>query len=580
MTCAGCGTELPAGAKFCLECGQPVSAQSTGQSRFSSPAAYTPKHLSEKILTFKNALEGERKTITALFADIKDSTALIEDLDPEEARRLIDPALQLMMDAVHRYEGFVVQPTGDGIFALFGAPIAHEDHPQRALYAALLMQAESKRYAEQLRRVQGINLQIRVGVNTGEVVLRAIRKGDLRTDYTPVGHSIHIASRMESLASGGTVVVSDGTYKLIEGYFECKALGEAKVKGLTEPIPIYEALGVSPLRTRLQVAVQHGLVRFVGRQNELEQMQKALRQAKAGHGQVVGAVGEPGVGKSRLFYEFKLLAQRGCLVLETFSVSHSKAYPYLPVIDLLKAYFQIKACDDERKIREKLTDKLLTLDRALEPTLPAFLAFLGVPVEDPQWQALDPSQRRQRTLDAIKRLLLRESQVQPLLVIFEDLHWIDAETQTLLDSLVESLPTARLLLLVNYRLEYQHSWGNKSYYTRVQLDPLPPESAEELLQALLGDGASLALLKQLLIKWTEGNPFFLEESVRILVETQVLVGERGVYRLAKALPSIQVPATVQPEGRPDRNLLRPGRWPSCVFGVLCGPGAGSQKRHV
>src|SRR5262249_11878975 len=321
----------------------------------------------------RGAPDGERKTITALFADIQDSTALIEDLDPEAARRLIDPALQLMMDAVHRYEGFVVQPTGDGIFALFGAPLAHEDHPQRALYAALLMQAESKRYAEQLRRAQGINLQIRVGVNTGEVVLRAIHKDDLHTDYTPVGHSTHLAARMESLASGGAVVVSHHTYKLIEGYFECKALGAAKVKGGTEPIPIYEVLGVGPLRTRLQVAARHGLTRFIGRYPEMEQLRRALEQAKAGHGQIVGVMGEPGVGKSRLFYEFKLTLQSGCLVLEAFSVSHGKASPYLPLIELLKNYFQITLQDDDRSRREKVLGKVLALDRGLDDILPYLL---------------------------------------------------------------------------------------------------------------------------------------------------------------------------------------------------------------
>src|SRR5262249_13258408 len=283
------------------------------------PVSYTPPHLAERIRAEQAAMEargasdGERKTITALFADIQDSTALIEALDPEAARRLIDPALQLMMDAVHRYEGFVVQPTGDGIFALFGAPLAHEDHPQRALFAALLMQQESKRYAEQLRREQGVTLQIRVGVNTDEVMLRSIRKDDLHTDYTPVGHSIHLAARMEGLASGGAVIVSDNTYKLIEGYFECKALGEAKVKGVTEPVPIYEVLGVGPLRARVQVAARRGFTRFVGRQRELEQLQQALTHAKAGHGQIVGVMGEPGLGKSRLFYEFQLTSHSGCL---------------------------------------------------------------------------------------------------------------------------------------------------------------------------------------------------------------------------------------------------------------------------
>ncbi|MGE0822641.1 MAG: adenylate/guanylate cyclase domain-containing protein [Candidatus Binatia bacterium] len=302
------------------------------------PIAYTPPHLAERIRAEQAAMEargnvdGERKTITALFADIAGSTDLIADLDPEEARAIIDPTLQLMMDAVHRYEGYVAQALGDGIFALFGAPIAHEDHPQRALYAALLIQAESRKRAEQLRREQGVNLQIRVGINTGEVVLRSIRKDDLHTDYVPVGQSTHLASRMESLATPGAILVSEQTYKLTEGYFAFTPLGQAQVKGFAEPLNIYEVNGVGPLRTKLQLSVRRGLARFVGRQSEMALLQQAWEQAKTGHGQIAAVMGEPGVGKSRLFYEFKLLSQRGSLVLETFSVSHGKAYPYLPSI--------------------------------------------------------------------------------------------------------------------------------------------------------------------------------------------------------------------------------------------------------
>ena len=356
--CANCGLENLPRAKFCASCGTSLTTQSpapktpdsgpqtpnSSRLRTADPGLWTPPHLAERIRAEQTAREtrggtdGERKTITALFADIKDSTALIEDLDPEEARQIIDPALKLMMDAVHRYEGYVAQSLGDGIFALFGAPIAHEDHPQRALYAALLMQEESKRYAEQLLREYGISLQIRVGVNTGEVVLRSIRKDDLHADYVPVGHSTHLASRMESLASGGAIVVSEHTYKLTEGYFDFKALGEAKVKGVTEPIRVYEVSSVGPLRTRLQVAARRGLVRFVGRQREMEQMKQAWEASQTGRGQIVAVMGEPGVGKSRLFHELKLTAGRGCLVLETFSISHGKAYAYLPLIELLKNY--------------------------------------------------------------------------------------------------------------------------------------------------------------------------------------------------------------------------------------------------
>jgi class 3 adenylate cyclase len=320
--CPSCREENPPQFKFCGECGTSLTGQSSVQRPASSvqspqsltpnpqpPVSYTPKHLAERILAEQAAMEarggtdGERKTITALFADLKGSTALIEGLDPEEARAIIDPALQLMMDAVHRYEGYVAQALGDGIFALFGAPIAHEDHPQRALYAALRMQEEMRRYADTLRAKSYPPLLMRIGVNTGEVVVRSIRKDDLHTDYVPVGHSTNLAARMEQLAAPGSILVTEHTRKLTEGYFELKALGATTIKGVEEPLHVYEVLGAGPLRTKPQVAARRGLTRFVGRQAELEQLRQALEQAKAGHGQIVGMMGEPGLGKSRLFYE-------------------------------------------------------------------------------------------------------------------------------------------------------------------------------------------------------------------------------------------------------------------------------------
>jgi len=450
-----------------------------------------------------------------------------------------------MMEAVHRYEGTVNQVMGDGIMALFGAPLAHEDHAVRACYAALRMQESMKRYAEAVRRTEGIPIQIRVGLNSGEVVVRSIGS-DLKMDYTAVGQTTHLAARMEQLAMPGSILMAADTLRLAEGFVQLKSIGPVNVKGLIEPAEVYEVTSAGAARTRLQAAAGRGLTRFVGRDAEVEQLRKALELAGAGHGQVVGVVGEPGVGKSRLFYEYtRSHWTQGWLILESGSASYGKATPYLPVIDLVKSYCQIEARDDRRKIREKLTGKLLTLDRALEPTLPALLALLDVAVDDPQWRDLDPPQRRQRTLDAIKRLLLRESQARPLLLVFEDLHWIDSETQALLDNLLESVPTARLLLLVNYRPEYQHGWGNKTYYTQLRIDPLPPESAEELLRDLLGDDIALQPFKRRLVERTEGNPFFLEETIRTLVETKVLTGARGAYRLTKALEEIQVPATVQ-----------------------------------
>src|SRR5262245_21357180 len=508
------------------------------------PLVYTPAHLAEKILMSRSALEGERKQITVLFADLKGSLELLADRDPEEARQLLDPVLERMIEAVHHYEGTVNQVMGDGIMALFGAPIAHEDHAVRACYAALRMQETVTRYGDEMQRSHGVPVQIRVGLHSGAVVVRAI-DSSLHMDYTAVGQTTHLAARLEQMAKPGSVLTTGETLRLVEGFVQVKALGPVVVKGLVDPVEVFELVGAASTRTRLQAFAARGLTRFVGRQAEFEALCQVLERAGTSHGQVVAVIGEPGVGKTRLVYEFiRSHHTHNWLVLESSSVSYGKATAYLPVRDLLKAYFQIDDRDDGRKIREKLTGKLLTLDATLGPTLPAFLTLLDVPVEDRQWQALDPTQRRQRTLAAIKQLLLRESQVQPLLLVFENLHWIDAETQAVLDSLMEGLPTARLLLLVNYRPEYQHGWGNKTFYTQLRLDPLPPASAEELLQALLGDDPSLVPLKRLLIARTEGNPFFLEESVRALVETGVLVGERGAYRLAKPLDSLQVPATV------------------------------------
>jgi class 3 adenylate cyclase/tetratricopeptide (TPR) repeat protein len=541
-TCSNCGTALSVTAKFCHACAHPAGARTSSL----APDSYTPKHLAEKILKSKAALEGERKQVTVLFADLKGSMELLADRDPEDARKILDPVLERMMEAVHRYEGTVNQVMGDGIMALFGAPVAHEDHAVRACHAALRMQRRVNVYADEIQRGGGTPVQIRVGLNSGEVVVRSIGS-DLHMDYTAVGQTTHLAARMEQMAKPGSALITGGSLKLAEGYIEVKPLGPVTVKGLDTPTEVYELTGLVPARSRLRASAARGLTPFVGREQEVQQLAMALERAAAGHGQAVALVGEAGVGKSRLVWEFtRSYRTHGWLVLESGSVSYGKATPYLPVIELLKGYLRIQERDDQREIRERVAGKLLMLDRALEPLLTPLLALLDVPVDDAAWDALDPPQRRQRTLDAVKRLLLRESQVQPLLVIFEDLHWIDSETQALLDGLTESLPTARLLLLVNYRPEYQHDWGRKTYYLQLRIDPLPSESAEELLNGLLGADRALGPLKRALIERTEGNAFFLEESVRTLEETKVLAGTRGAYRLIAKAPELwQIPATAQ-----------------------------------
>ncbi len=543
LLCAHCNAELLPDKRFCGACGTAVGAPPA--ERYASPQGYTPKHLAEKILTTRGTLEGERKQVTVLFADLKGSMELLADRDPEEARKLLDPVLERMMEAVHRFEGTVNQVMGDGIMALFGAPLAHEDHAIRACRSAVRMHETVAGYADELRRRQGLDVQIRVGLNSGEVVVRAI-DNDLHMDYSAIGQTTHLAARMEQLARPGTTLLSADTLRLAEGYIEVRPLGPVPVKGLPTPVEIFELVKFGPVRSRLQAAAVRGLTPFVGRDAEVEKLRLALEHAGAGRGQLVAVAGEPGVGKSRLLWEFTHSHRvHGWLILESTAMSHSKTVSYLPVSDMLRGYFQIDERDDERRIREKVTGKLITLDESLRPSLPAFFQLLDVAVEDPEWQAQDPAQRRQRTLDAVKRLLLRESLIQPILLIFESLHWIDSETQAFLDSLVDSLPTVRALLLVSYRPEYQHAWGSKTYYTQFRIDPLPPESAEELLHALLGDDPGLRPIKEILISRTEGNPFFLEECVRTLIETKALTGDRGAYRLGREVQAIRVPPTVQ-----------------------------------
>ena len=493
---------------------------------------------------------------------------LMEDLDPEEARAVIDPALHLMIEAVRRYDGYVVQSTGDGIFALFGAPVAHEDHPQRALYAALKIQEELRRYSAKVVADGGTPIQCRIGINTGEVVIRSIQTGAGHVEYTPIGHTNNLASRMQTAAPVGSIAVTEATRKLSEGFFILKPLGVTKVKGVSEPVSVFEVTGLGPLRTRLQRSQGRGYTKFVGRNREIDAMKAAADRGRHGHGQIVAAIAEPGVGKSRLFYEFKATSQSGWMVLETFSVSYGKASAYLPVVGLLHSYFEISPDDDARKRREKVAGRLAILDPSLENTRPYLFSLLGIAEgedrnrqhweqtfdrldeylrelqkKDPLAQ-MDAQIKKRRTLDAIKRVLLRESLNQPLMVIFEDLHWIDDETQALLNLIADSIGTARILLLVNYRPEYRHEWGSKTYYTQLRLDPLAQENAAEMLQSLLGDNAELDALKRLIIEKTEGNPFFIEEMVQTLFEDGALT-RNGSVSLASPLSELKIPPTAQ-----------------------------------
>ena len=502
------------------------------------PVSYTPKHLAERILKSRSALEGERKQITVLFADIKGSTALIDGLDPEQAIRRLEPALNAMLDAVHRYEGTVNKIQGDGIMALFGAPLAHEDHAVRACNAALAMR-------EALGQNEDADLSIRIGLHSGEVVVRSIAN-DLSMNYDAVGPTVHVAGRMEQLAEPQSIRMTASTFRLVEGFIEARPLGPTAVKGVSEPIELFELIGSSPERTRWQVRVSTGLTQFVGRDEEMASLVRAQGLAGMGQGQLVTVVGDAGMGKSRLVHEFlysKL--HQDMTVLETSGVPQGSNATYLPVRKLLQAWSEVGESDGQAEIAQRLHAKIVAVNETLLPNLPALCALLDLPVEDADWQRLDPPLRRRRIIDAVRMLILQSSQLRPLVLVVEDLHWIDPETQAVLDSLIDGMASARLLVVVTYRPEYGHGWTEKTYCSSIDVDPLGAPDADQFLRSLLGDDRSLDRLIQLLNARAEGTPLFLEETVHMLAETGALDGDKGGYRLVKAVEEIEIPVTVQ-----------------------------------
>ena len=506
-----------------------------------SVSDYTPQHLAERILNSRNTIEGERKQVTVLFADIKGSTELVENLDPEQANRLLDPALKAMMDAVHRFEGTVNKVQGDGVMALFGAPLAHEDHAVRACYAALTMQ----RMVAGLNSQSSVPIQIRVGLHSGEVVVRGIGN-DLSMNYDAVGMTVHLAARMEQTAPAGGIYLSSETMRLAEGFIEARDRGFAEIKGISESVQVYQLDGETAARTRWQASLQRGLSRFVGRDEAIKQLAHCLDLANSGQGQIAAIVGDAGVGKSRLVYEFiQSVVSQNWQVMSGSSVSYGKATDWLPVVDLLRNYFAINDNEPTAVIQTKIERKLATLDTNLAKEITPLSALFDIPVDDTVWHALGSPQRRWRTLQAIQTLVYCESEHQPLLLVFEDLHWIDGETQALLDELIDQLPGRRILLLVNYRPEYRHDWAHKSHYLQLRLDPLEAASITSLLDALLGFDTDLQALKVRLSRHTGGNPLFIEESVRMLLDTGILTGKLGAYRQEQDSGTLALPDTIQ-----------------------------------
>jgi class 3 adenylate cyclase/tetratricopeptide (TPR) repeat protein len=490
-------------------------------------------------------LEGERKQVTVLFADVMGSMELAEQSDPEEWQRIMARFFSILCAGVHRFEGTVDKFTGDGIMALFGAPIAHEDHARRACYAALHLQRELAAYMAELRRAQGLSFSVRMGLNSGEVVVGAIGE-DLGMEYTALGHTVGLAQRMEQLAAADRVYLSEHTASLVEGYLTLTDLGEVTVKGASEPLRIHELTGVGAARNRLDVSRARGFSRFVGRGEELGMLESALEQAFAGQGQVIGIVGEAGVGKSRLCHEFaERRRAKGTPVYHLAGLAHAKSVPLLPVLQFLRAYFEITERDSERTARERIAGKLVLLDESFAEDLPLIFDFLAVPDPLRPLTRMDPEARQRRLLGLMKRLTHAESAREPGVTVFEDLHWLDSASEAFLANQVEAVQGTRSLVVLNFRPEYQAPWMSRSYYRQIALAPLGPEATDQMLQYLLGSDASLDGLSELIRERTQGNPFFIEELVQSLLEAGNLDGERGAYRLAAPVEETAAPASVQ-----------------------------------
>ncbi|MBI3988378.1 MAG: AAA family ATPase [candidate division NC10 bacterium] len=540
--CSRCGQEVSPRAKFCPECGQSL-AEAPPAGRFGSAQAYTPKHLAEKILQSKSALEGERKQVTVLFCDIVESSRLAERLDPEEMHQLMDRALRLMAEAVHRYEGTVNQFLGDGIMALFGAPVALEDHAFRAVQAAQAIRETLSGYSEQLKQERGVELHLRLGLNTGLVVVGRIGD-DLRMDYSAVGNTTHLAARMQALAEPGTILITEAMHRLVEGYIKSEALGPVQVKGQSEPVSVYKVTGRRRWRSRLEVSAERGLTPLVGRRRELDVLHDCLARVKAGRGQVVGIVGEPGVGKSRLLYEFrKSLEGEQVTWLEGHCVAYGQATPYLPILEILRTNFQLEEGDNPLQIQEKLRQGLRSLDPALEGILPFLGELFTLPGEDDPLQHMDPKDKRQKTFEAIRALTVAGSQRRPHVVIFEDLHWIDKTSEDYLVFLIESLAGVPLMLLTTHRPGYSVRWADKPYYTQIALDLLTEREAEAMVATLLGTHDLPPELLRLAREKAEGNPLFVEEITTSLLERGILVRRNGGISWAGAAV-VEFPATI------------------------------------
>ncbi len=554
LVCPQCGSENLPSDKFCGECGynlttpsEPTPRDLSYDEKMEKIRRYLPEGITEKILSQRDKIEGERKQVTVMFCDMEGFTSLVEKLGPEEAYSIMDQVYEILIHKVHDYEGTVNEMTGDGIMALFGAPIALEDAPQRAIRSALAIHREMAKFSDKMKREKEViqPLKMRIGINTGPVVVGTLGN-DLRVEFKAVGNTVNLASRMEGLAESGTTYVTEETYKLTEGLFRFESLGKREVKGKKEPVNVYRVIAPSTRRTRFDVSAERGLTPFVGRERELELLLDGFERSKTGRGQAFSIISEAGVGKSRLLYEFrKAVSNEEVTFLEGRCLSYSRGISYHPIIDILKANFNIQEGDGDSEIREKVKEGLKIIGVDEPSTLPYLLELLSVKDSGIDKIPMSPEERKVRITDALNRIVLRGSELRPLIMAYEDLHWSDKSSEESLKDLLDSIAGARVFLLFTYRPEFVHTWGARSYHSQVNLNRLSNRESLTMVTHLLETEEIDNDLEELILEKTEGVPFFIEEFINSFKDLKIIEKKDNKYHLTKDIQKMTIPSTIQ-----------------------------------
>ena len=554
VVCSNCSSRIPIDKKYCGECGNKLhTGESSPAIDFEKPNSYTPKFMAEKILTTRSSLEGERKLVTVFFSDVAGFTTLSETLDPESVHQIMDGCFKILMEEIHKYEGTINQFTGDGVMALFGAPLAHEDHAQRACLAAVAIQQTLRGYAEKVQNEFDVDFKMRIGLNSGPVVVGAIGD-DLRMDYTAVGDTTNLAARMESKARPGGILLSENTYRLVNQYFTCKHLGNVPIKGKKEPQAIYEITGISRVKSRLDASESKGLTTYIGRKDEMDSLLGRYQQVTGGKGQIVGIVGEPGVGKSRFVFEMHHRIDTQNQWLEGRCVQYGSNIPFFPIRELARSYFNIRDGAPEEEISAQLESGISHLDRDLVPFLPAIRELFSLPVRDTQWEGLDPKEKRMQMFEALRNLFICLGRERPLVLVLDDLQWMDKTSEEFISYFVEWIANTRILLLLVYRHEFKHAWGSKSFYSQIGIYQLSEAESRQFLGLILADGEIAPELEDLILGRTSGNPLFIEELTQTLLENNTIIKKENQYQPGRQLSGVEVPDTIQGiiAGRMDR----------------------------